>query len=181
VDINSDGVGDIHITAAEFSRNDPAMGVLLRFDTSSDLGILDAGIAGGNPAAPPSPGGGSADTPVGNASSTTVIFASSNAYPFTLQASFQGYCMFRWEILRERDRPNRQEEYLVRTDVRAIPQIQNGVRIWVSNAMAVKLEVIGGGRTVPLEIGSAGEVVVGDIRWVRDDDGRYRLLLVRLD
>jgi hypothetical protein len=51
----------------------------------------------------------------------------------------------------------------------------------VSNATAVKLQVIGGGRTVAVDLGSAGEVVVADIRWARDDDGRYRLVLTRLE
>jgi hypothetical protein len=34
---------------------------------------------------------------------------------------------------------------------------------------------------VPLDIGGAGEVVVADIRWVRDDDGRFRLRFIRID
>jgi hypothetical protein len=68
----------------------------------------------------------------------------------------------------------------MRTDTLDI-QAQNGVRIWVSNAMAVKLQVIGGGREVPLDIGGAGEVVVAEIRWVRDDDGRFRLRFIRID
>jgi hypothetical protein len=43
------------------------------------------------------------------------------------------------------------------------------------------LQVIGGGRTVPVEIGGAGEVVVVDVRWVRDEDNRFRLIVVRLE
>jgi hypothetical protein len=41
--------------------------------------------------------------------------------------------------------------------------------------------VIGGGRTVPVELGGAGEVVVADIRWVRDEENRYRMVLMRLE
>jgi hypothetical protein len=88
--------------------------------------------------------------------------------------------MFRWEILMERDRRERNERYFQRSDELNI-QAQNGIRIWVSNAQAAKFQVIGGGRTVPVEIGSAGEVVVADIRWVRDDDNRYRLIVARLE
>jgi hypothetical protein len=113
-------------------------------------------------------------------STAKVIFESSNAYPFTLQATFQGYCMFRWEILRERDRQIREERYFNRNELLDI-QAQNGIRIWVSNAIAVKLQAIGGDRTVPLEIGGAGEVVVADVTWVREGDGRYRLVLNRID
>jgi hypothetical protein len=88
--------------------------------------------------------------------------------------------MFRWEILRERDRQVREERYFARTEELNI-QAQNGIRIWVSNAMAVKLQLIGGSRTVPLEIGGAGEVVVANIEWVRENDGRYRLVVNRID
>jgi cytoskeletal protein RodZ len=181
VDINNDGIGDIRITAQDFLRNDPSMGVLLRFDLSSELGVYkespewEGSVSAGN-----STGTAPLDTAGTNISNAPVIFASSNAYPFTLQASFQGYCMFRSEILRERDRRDRNEQYYSRTEELNI-QAQNGIRIWVSNATAVKLQVIGGGRTVPLEIGGAGEVVVADVRWVRDSDGRYRLVLIRID
>jgi hypothetical protein len=88
--------------------------------------------------------------------------------------------MFRWEILAERDRQGRNERYFQRTDELNI-QAQNGIRIWVSNAAATKLQIIGGGRTVPIEIGGPGEVVVADIRWIRDDDNRYRLIVARLE
>jgi hypothetical protein len=88
--------------------------------------------------------------------------------------------MFRWEILAERDRRDRNEQYFQRSDELNI-QAQNGIRMWVSNAAAVKIQVIGGGRTVPLEIGGVGEVVVADVRWVRDEDGRFRLILLRLE
>jgi hypothetical protein len=88
--------------------------------------------------------------------------------------------MFRWEILMERDRRDRTERYFQRSDQINI-QAQNGIRLWISNAQAVKLQVIGGGRTVPIEIGGPGEVVVADIRWVRDDDNRYRLVVLRLE
>jgi hypothetical protein len=109
------------------------------------------------------------------------IFNSSNAYPFTLQAVFQNFCMFRWEILRERDRQIREEKYFLKGETLAIPQIQNGVRFWVANASAVKFELIGGARTHTLEVGGVGEVVVADVTWVRDNDGRFRLVMNRID
>ena len=111
---------------------------------------------------------------------STVIASTSNAYPFTLQAAFQGYCLFRYEILFERDRPGRNEQYYQRSEEISIAA-QNGIRLGISNAQAVKLQVIGAGRTISLETGSAGEVVAADLRWVRDEDGRYRLVLIRLD
>jgi cytoskeletal protein RodZ len=180
VDINGDGYEDIRISALEFSRDDPSMGVQIRFD------ILSGGEAPNeNSPGEALPGGeaydGSAqETAAANLANSQVILGPSNAYPFTLQASFQSYCMFRWELLRENNRQGRQEQYYMRGDSLDI-QAQNGLRIWVSNAMAVKLQIIGGGREAPLDIGGAGEVVVAEIRWVRDDDGRFRLRLIRID
>jgi cytoskeletal protein RodZ len=182
VDVNSDDIGDLRITVADFVRNEPATGALLRFELSNEPAFpggellpadsAESGDAGESIPSQEAAGAAAANTPV--------IFSSPSAYPFTLQAAFQGYCMFRWEILGERDRRDRNEQYFVRTDELNI-QAQNGIRIWVSNAAAVRLQVIGGGRTVPLEIGGAGEVVVADLRWVRDEDGRFRLVLIRLD
>jgi cytoskeletal protein RodZ len=178
VDLDNNGTEDLRIGAVDFVRNDESMGALLRFETINNFRnfeeIVSAEPADGEIPAAPVPDQQTAGVAV------PAIFMSSNAYPFTLHASFQGFCMFRWEILREQNRQERNEQYFVRNDERNI-QAQNGIRIWVSNAVAVKLEVIGGGRTVPLEIGGAGEVVVADIHWVRDEDGRYRLILVRLD
>jgi hypothetical protein len=172
VDLNNDGIGDLRITAADFAKNNAAAGALLRFEINNALaGGAGESITSALPAEAASAAG---------LASATVIFSSPNAYPFTLQSNFQGYCMFRWEILFERDRRDRNEQYFQRADELNI-QAQNGIRIWASNAQAAKLQVIGGGRTVPLELGGAGEVVVADIRWVRDDDNRYRLVLAHLE
>ncbi|MDR0623266.1 MAG: helix-turn-helix domain-containing protein [Treponema sp.] len=173
VDLNGDGITELVITAADFVKNNSAAGAVLHFEMNNTL-VFDS------PLPVPEDGAGSGDPGVSGLAGATAIFSSPGAYPFTLQAVFQGYCMFRWEILFERDRRDRNEQYFQRSDELNI-QAQNGIRIWVSNAQAVKLQVIGGGRTVPLELGSAGEVVVADIRWVRDDENRYRLVLVRLE
>jgi hypothetical protein len=168
VDINNDGSPDLQITLMDFAKNESGAGALLRFELVRTLPV---------PAAPVSP---AADLSPAAAPSATAIFSSPSAFPFTLQASFQGYCMFRYEILFERDRQERNEQYYQRGNELNI-QAQNGIRIWASNAQAAKLQVIGGGRTVPLELGGAGEVVVADVRWVRDEENRYRLVLARLE
>jgi cytoskeletal protein RodZ len=173
VDLNSDGITELQITAADFVKNDSATGALLRLEIAAApvAELSAAGLDGGTEIA-------EAGAPA--LAGAAVIFSSPSAYPFTLQAVFQGYCMFRWEILFERDRRDRNEQYFQRSDELNI-QAQNGVRIWASNAQAAKLQVIGGGRTVPLELGGAGEVVVVDVRWVRDEENRYRLVLARLE
>jgi cytoskeletal protein RodZ len=180
VDINNDGHEDIGISAQEFSRSDPSMGVQLRFDVISGGETLNEANSGEAVSEAEDNGESSPETAAANLANSQIILGPSNAHPFTLQASFQSYCMFRWEILRENNRQGRQERYYMRGESLDIPA-QNGVRIWVSNAMAVKLQVIGGGREAPLDIGGVGEVVVADIRWVRDDDGRFRLRFIRID
>jgi cytoskeletal protein RodZ len=173
LDLNTDGLEELRIMALEFAKNQADAGVVLRFD-------LDGSLASFNEGTGSNAGGADilANTGLANA---TLIFSSPVPYPFTLQLSFQAYCMFRWEILAERDRQGRTEQYFQRGNERNLEHIQNGIRIWASNAAAVKAQVIGGGRTVPLELGSAGEVVVVDVRWVKDDNTRYRLVLIRLE
>jgi hypothetical protein len=171
VDLNNDGNGDLRITAADFVKNDTASGALLRFQLSAVPQYVEASAAEPLPQEMTAPA---------NLSSSTVIFTAGSAYPFTLQTVFQGYCMFRWEILYERDRRGRNEQYFQRANELNI-QANNGIRIWASNAQAAKINVIGGGQTVPLELGGAGEVVVADVRWVRDEENRYRLVMMRLE
>ena len=168
LDLTNTGMSDVQITVTDFARNNPDTGVLLHLEIIETFAEADTDIPEfdlNNTA---------------NLAPSAVIFSSANAYPFTLQSVFQGYCMFRWEILFERDRRDRNERYFQRADELNI-QAQNGIRIWASNAQAAKLQVIGGGRTVPVELGGAGEVVVADIRWMRDEDGRFRLILIRLE
>jgi cytoskeletal protein RodZ len=183
VDLNSDGAVDLRITAADFDKNNSASGAQLRFELANDL--TAAFSAPGAPV--PADSGINSGAGALNLAGAPGIFTTTagggpilSPYPFTLQSSFQGYCMFRWEILFERDRRDRNEQYFQRADELNIPA-QNGIRIWVSNAQAAKLQVIGGGRTVPLELGSAGEVVVADIRWVLDEQKHYRLVLAKLE
>jgi cytoskeletal protein RodZ len=170
MDLNNDGIPELRVTVADFAKNNPEMGALLHFY------LMDAAVFTGAEIDQNIPHTGNTVS----GASTTVFPASVNAYPFTLQISFQGYCMFRWEILNERDRRGVNQRYFQRSEVLDI-QAQNGIRIWASNAQTVKLQVIGGGQTKSVEIGSAGEVVVVDIRWVRDDENRYRLVLIRLE
>ncbi|MCL2176270.1 MAG: helix-turn-helix domain-containing protein [Treponema sp.] len=171
IDLNNDGIPELRITVADFAKNSPDMGALLHLHLttgSSATAESTTPLTEFTITAPPA------------VSSATIIPSSPNAYPFTFQISFQGYCMFRWEILNERDRRGTNQRYFQRNETLDI-QAQNGIRIWASNATAARFQLIGGQRTFPVEIGATGEVVVADIRWVRDEDGRYRVVLVRLE
>jgi len=168
IDLSNSGIPDLRITVADFAKNNPEVGALLHFI------LLDMAVYTGAEIEPIP-----AVTANITARAATIIPSSVNPYPFTLQVSFQGYCMFRWEILNERDRRGTSQRYFQRAEQLDI-QAQNGIRLWVSNAQAARFQVIGAGRTFPVEIGAAGEVVVVEVRWVRDEDGRFRLVVVRL-
>ena len=168
VDLNNDGLAKIRIIAADFVKNDTGQGALLRFELET---------------APQAPALALPEIPVETLGrEMTPIYTAqfASAQPFTLQAVFQGYCLFRYEILFERDRAGRNEQYYQRSEELAITA-QNGVRLGISNAQAVKLQAMIGGKPYPFETGGAGEVVAADIRWVRDEDNRYRLVMLRLE
>ena len=168
VDLNNDGFGEIRIIAADFVKNNNASGALLRFEqlvrpqTSAPVSaVVLPELSSGR-------------------ESSTIIHSSPNSQPFTLQAVFQGYCLFRYELLFERDRPGRSEQYYQRSEEISVTA-QNGIRLGISNAQAVKLQAMIGGRAFPFETGGAGEVVAAEIRWVRDEENRFRLVLLRLE
>lgn len=174
-DLNSDGLAELRISAIDYAQNRPEVGALLRFD------LLNMTASTGMEQLAETLSGDQASAEDSSANSVPrVIFSASNAYPFTLQVSFSGYCMFRWEILREAARQGRNERYFVKGDEQTI-QAQNGVRVWISNSSALKIWAIGGGHNVQLDIGGAGETIVEDIYWARDDDGRYKLIQVHLE
>jgi cytoskeletal protein RodZ len=180
VDVDNDGFSDIKITALDFVKNKPSTGarLLLEFSDSVIANSENANIAQNDSQtvefaqeATPSTKGN--ETQV-------IIFSSPTPYPFTLQVTFQDYTLFRWEILAERNRQGRNEQYFERNKELSI-QAQNGVRIGISNAAAAKIQAIGGGRGVPLELGASGEVVVADIHWIKKEENRYHLVLAFLE
>ena len=170
VDLDGDEVQDLRIEATDFATGNIDMGVLFRIERYSATSFV--------PEIEVVPEGAAAVTA---RASSTVIFASPNPYPFTFQANFQAGNMFRWEVISEPSRTERNERFFQRQEELIVPQLQNGVRLWTSNAVAGQFQVIGGGRTVSLELGGPGEVVVADVRWVRGDDGVFRLMLLRLE
>jgi cytoskeletal protein RodZ len=176
VDLNGDGIPELSITISDVIKNDPSKGSLIRFDIiepETDSAIADGIIDPANPLTQTSAGTEIATTVPAN---SPALVSSPTAYPFTLQANFESFCMFRWES----DSANRQEQYFRRDQVQNI-QAQNGIRIWTSNANAVRLQLIAGGRNIDVNLGGPGEVVAADIKWIRGNDGRFTLNLVRLD
>jgi cytoskeletal protein RodZ len=173
IDLDNDGIPELRITVVDFAKNNPDMGVLLHFYLMDTVAVFDAVAATAEQNIPLTAG-------TVSLLNTTIIPATASAYPFTLQVNFLGYCMFRWEILNERDRAGRNQNYFQRNDELNI-QAQNGIRVWMSNAQAARFQVIGGGRAYPVEVGTAGEIVVADFRWIRDENNQFRLMLIRLE
>jgi cytoskeletal protein RodZ len=173
VSIPLDGESSLNIALEEFDKANPSVGALLRFEKTENSQSVAANpldqTVQSTVTIPNTPAG----------ANTRTIFTSANAYPFTVNIRFIGYCMFRWEILNEASRQGRNEQYFQSGNELNI-QAQNGIRLWISNSAAVNVEVIGGGRTLQQSLGGAGEVVVCEIRWLRDETG-YRLALVPIE
>ncbi|MBQ7881371.1 MAG: helix-turn-helix domain-containing protein [Treponema sp.] len=106
----------------------------------------------------------------------TVILEDTRAYPFTITATFRAGCVSRYKI----DRKELIEDYFTNGDIVNMTA-SNGVRLWFSNGNALKLQVIANSQTYNLAIPKAGQVVVEDIRWIRDTDGKYKLVVNELD
>lgn len=106
----------------------------------------------------------------------TVILEDNRAYPFTINASFRGACEFRYKI----DRRSAVEAYFTSGEIATITA-NNGVRLWMSNCNTVKFGIVADSKTYDLEIGKAGQVLAEDIKWIKDTDGKYKLVVIELD
>lgn len=105
-----------------------------------------------------------------------VIIEDNRPYPFTLNASFLNNVLFRSRT----DSAEPVETYFTKGEVfTANPR--NGMRLWISNCNSVKFTIVADTKTYNIDIGKAGKVLVEDIKWVKDSDGKYRLVLLELD
>ena len=97
-------------------------------------------------------------------------------YPFTINAVFRGSCLFRDKV----DNAESIETYFTKDETfTATPK--NGIRLWISNSNNVKFTILADSRSFDLDIGPAGQVLVEDIKWIKDTDGKYKLVVIELD
>ena len=108
--------------------------------------------------------------------SRTEIFSDTRAYPFIVNATFRGGCLFRYRP----DRKETIEDYFANGDILSM-SASNGIRMWISNGNAVKLQVVANGKTYDLSVPRAGEVIAQDIKWIKDTDGRYKVVIVDIE
>lgn len=106
----------------------------------------------------------------------TVILEDTRAYPFTLRADFRAGCVFRSKI----DRNESVESYYANRETVNMTA-NNGIRLWISNGNSVKLNVIANSKSYDLPLGKAGEIVVQDVMWIKDTDGKYKLVINNVD
>lgn len=160
LDLNNDAVTDIEITLNDITA-DAKKGALLTIEHAKNVDRTNADILSAN----------------SNTQNYTVVFESATAYPVIMNITFKNYCFFRYEI----DKANRKENYYQKNDSLSI-RADNGFRIWASNGNATKIDLVGAGRTVSLKITKPGEVIVQDIKWIKDDQTNlYKFVVVNVD
>ena len=168
LDLNGDVTGDIKISVEDIDAADESKGALVE--------ILTTGFS--ESAAAETPNIKISDQSAQSDSAKyKVLFDAGSAYPITLNATFRSYCLFRYE----QDKSNRDERYYQKSEQLTI-QANNGIRIWASNGNAVKMQIIAGGKTIDIEVSRPGEVIVKDLKWIKDDEsGRYKFVVMEVD
>lgn len=78
------------------------------------------------------------------------------------------------------DRHDSVESYFTSGEVVSMTA-NNGIRLWMSNCNTIKFSIIADSKSYDLEIGKAGQVLVEDIKWIKDTDGKYKLVVIELD
>jgi hypothetical protein len=175
VDLSGDNQPDIKLFVADLFRTDPSKGAEIHISsgTATDGAQADAAAAAPQDVIVAAAG----TTAPASGDKYQVLFEGGSAYPVTLNATFRGYCLFRFES----DRTNREERYYQKSELLTV-QANNGIRIWASNGNAVKLQIIAGGKTVDLEPSRAGEIIVRDLKWLKDDQtGRFKFVVMDID
>jgi cytoskeletal protein RodZ len=196
LDLDRNNQPEIKLLVSDLSKKDPSKGAVLRLEYSStDAALMaaaqaplseDSGdqasgsAAAGSTAAPAGAGSApSAQAASGAASALSapsgkpvILFESGKTpYPFVVSVTFRSSCMFRYEA----DKKDRDERYYRKGDTVTV-NAQNSLRIWASNAQAVKLTVqASGGKSADLDLGGAGEVAVKRIAWAQSDSGGWAL------
>jgi transcriptional regulator with XRE-family HTH domain len=168
VDINGDSVPDLIIYVSDLSYTDETRGVEVSIlarhgvasSTTTDVYVEDIPFI--------------AD--VKNTHPQKVLLEDNRPYPFTINASFISPCLFRDKV----DFSDSVETYFTKGEVfTANPH--NAIRLWLSNSESVKINIVADTKTYSLDIGKAGHVLVEDIKWIKDNEGRYRLVVFELD
>lgn len=166
MDVNGDSVPEIVVFVKDLSpkSNDHGaeVNIMLKDKSNAAIAEPDEGMIASSSSLPKD--------------KWTEVLADTRAYPFTLNVTFRAGCLFRYRP----DRKETVEDFLANGEVQNIVA-SNGLRIWLSNGNTAKLQVVANGRNYELPLSKAGEVIAQDIKWIKDTDGKYRLVVIDLD
>lgn len=176
IDIDGDTLPDIIVYVSDISSTDESRGAEVRMMLKDNSATAPASAAEEIEETEPAVVTATGTPADASKHKPFVILEDNRAYPFTINASFRGPCVFRYRA----DRKPSEENYFSNGDLVTMTS-NNGTRVWMSNCNTVKLTVIADARSFDLEIGKAGQVLVEDIKWVKNLDGRYQLVVVELD
>jgi cytoskeleton protein RodZ len=177
IDLDKDNQGELSAFVSDLTKNEPIKGAVVRFETilprpareaeAPQAQVSQPQVQAGLPAqALPA----SDPTVLETNKPQALVEAKSSPYPFTMNVTFRGYCMFRYEI----DRRDRDERYYHKSEQISV-SANNTIKIWLSNASACVVQIVAGGKATNLELGVPGEVAVKQIKWVQSDSGGYAL------
>lgn len=168
LDINGDNASDMIVYVSDISSTDESRGAEVSILLRHGVAIEPTSVV----AAEEIPFA----SEVKSSHPYKVIHEDNRAYPFTINASFRGPCLFRDRV----DNSQSVESYFARGDLfTATPR--NGIRLWMSNFNTVKITIIADSKSFDLDIGAAGQIFVEDIKWIKDTDGKYKLVVIELD
>lgn len=167
LDIDGDTMSDLIVYVSDISATDPSRGAEVRIVKRGSGVYLTSSTTD------------TAEIPFASELGTQkriVVLEDNRAYPFTLNGSFRGSCEFRYRV----DRHDPVEGYFSSGEIVTMTA-NNGIRLWMSNCNTVKFSITADSKGYDLEIGKAGQVLVEDIKWIKDSDGKYKLVVIELD
>lgn len=159
LDFDKDMQSDLKLAVTDFSRKNPASGVLLRFEKIAT--VAAATDASGIPVD-------MSATDVQNVDmkerKSGILFrAARGPYPFVVTVNFRTGSLFRHEA----DRREWKEQYYAKGETITI-NAESSLIVWSANAQAAKVTVTAsGGKTADLELGGPGEIAVKRIGWTQ--------------
>jgi len=173
-DLDGDGNNDIKILVRDIDEK--GRGAVLKFDKTTEApAVVSSGISSeqelSDVSAAAVAAGSTSPAPAAGSSALqsrkqgeTLILESETKGPFTVNLSFRGYCLMRYES----DGGRREERYFHKGDTFRLG-VSDNIRIWISNAAAVAATV----NNAEYSFGRAGEVSAKIIKWNDKPGGGY--------
>lgn len=170
LDPDKNGSPDASLILGDFEKNRSVSGALLRVEFAPPETASSQG------AEVIIPETAAVEKPTSARTDSVIIKSTRGPYPFVVQVSFRGNCLFRYEA----DRKEWVEKYFSKGESVTV-NASNALTVWASNAQAVKLSFqASGGKTADLEIGAPGEIAVKRIAWSRAENS-WALISTDLD